>query len=196
MLGAAAILLAVVVLATIAGWVTAHPSQVFSQNGSVTLASNSALKPGDAFALGVLIGNDSDKEIVLAPMTANNLPSGVRLGDQAVLDPAEQVGHGGFLVGLGWPPSKPGWTFAIHPVAGYRLPAHHQVEVVVSLTADAPGAYIVGPFDAHAGVSRMLPAGLYRASVEYTYTQYGEMCVQVSAAACEAAKAKVPGLSR
>jgi hypothetical protein len=192
----AAVVFALVLVATVAVWVTAHPRQVFTQNSSVTLASNSALKPGDVFALGIMIGNDSDKDIVLAPMTtAKGQPPGLRLGDQAVLDPAEQAGHGGFLLGVGWPPSRPDWTYAIHPVSGYRLPPHHQAEVVVSFTAVGPGAYIVGPFSAHARVSGMLPAGLLPASVAYTYSQYGEMCVQVSTAVCEAAKAKVPGLS-
>jgi len=196
MLIGAAIVLALVVLASVAGWVTAHPRQAFAQNSSVTLASNTALNPGDAFALGIMIGNDSDREIVLAPMTAvKDLPSGVRLRDQAVLDPAEQMGHGGFILGVGWPPSKPGWTYVIHPVSGYHLPPHHQVEVVVSFTAQAPGVYIVGPFTAHAEASGMLPAGLFRASIEYIYSQYAEMCVQVSAAACESAKTRVPGLS-
>ena len=192
----ATIAFALAVLLSVAGWVTAHPRQAFAQNSSVTLASNTALNPGDAFALGIMIGNDSDKEIVLAPMTpARNLPSGARLGDQAVLDPAEQKGHGGFILGVGWPPSKPGWSFAIHPVSGYHLPPHHQVEVVLSFMAQAPGVYIVGPFSAHATVPGILPAGLFRASIEYTYSQYGEMCVQVSAAACESAKKRVPGLS-
>lgn len=155
-----------------------------------SIVTDTVLKVHQIFDLGVQFNSASqDQTIILRPVRfSGDLPARIRLLHESIVLPSDSPPNPAAGVGglRGWPPgSDIGSSYIVHPLDGYQLPPHSYATIVLSFSADAPGAYILGPFTVHADASGLFGSILGQTFSEETYTQYGVMCVQVSQELCQ-----------
>jgi hypothetical protein len=106
---------------------------VFHDSGNITSIAHWHFGPGEIFDFGVEVDNGSSQTVTLRSITLpNGIPAHVQLVHVVRLE------GGGMISSMGWP-----LAMRTGPLDGARLPAHGTTFIVLALTADHPGAYLI-----------------------------------------------------